>query len=275
MLNLHFKKLEFESGMYMFIESSWIHPICFLFLWSFTQKADVGVMFYNIPKAAVFPSANSQALWDLTECCFSLAEGLHAECFHFQPKEIFFLWEVSRNDSMISIWCGVLGHAQTPCQLNAFVLWGFQLNVLLACPWPGSLMHGGGWSLLLLAWGACTMSSPSCLTWDHSIWGQWTWVEQGRKRKIGWGQEQCSKNPPKRNKMSFLCSSGPQMYVSKISIKDAQVLVTPQAFSQRQEKQHMQWQISVPRRLHRGGDREWSLAGKWVCTGLVAKDAVI
>lgn len=72
----------------MFIESSWLHPICFLFLWSFTQKANVEVMSYNIPKVAVSPSANSPALWNGTQCYFSLAEGLHAECFRFQPKEI-------------------------------------------------------------------------------------------------------------------------------------------------------------------------------------------
>lgn len=52
--------------------------------------------------------------------------------------------------------------------------------------------------------------------------------------------KQNSENPlERRTKMSFLCNGGPQIYVSKIPIKDAQVLITLQSFSQSRGEQHM------------------------------------
>lgn len=109
--------------------------------------------------------------------------------FVFSQKRFLLVWGQQKWFHDFSLMWESSSMHRHHVNLYAFVLWGFQLNVLLACPWPGLLTHGGGWSLLLLAQWACTMSSPYCLTWDSSMLGLWTWVERGRKRKIEWGQK--------------------------------------------------------------------------------------
>lgn len=161
MLNLHLKNWKLNHQCIRPLRVLGSIPFVFPPLWSLKRSADVRAKFYKYSEDSSVPISDLPDTLEYDRMVLFISTMFLGWVFSFSAKRHFFflVWVQQKwfhdfwgcGNLMIFVWCGNLAHAQKLFQLNAFVLWGFQLSVWLACPWPGSLMHGG-WILLLLAW---------------------------------------------------------------------------------------------------------------------------